>query len=367
MPIFISTHGPRARTARVWIEQGKKQEMKQGQSVVVTGCAGFIGSHVAQRLLAMGINVVGIDNFDLFYSLGDKRRNLHDATSAATATSSVSATSSLTKGSFTLHEADIADAAAMNTIFNSCDPACVIHLAAKAGVRPSIADPVGYTIANVVGTSSILEASRKAMKRTKLAFPIVVASSSSVYGNATVAPFTETQDVSEPISPYAATKRACELLGHTHWKLTGQPVSMLRFFTVFGERQRPDLAIAAFMHRIAIGEPINVFGDGSMTRDFTYVGDTVDGVLAACEATPRFGYRIWNLGHDHPLRLDEMVRTIEAAVGKQAKINRLPDQPGDVRQTWADLSRSRAEIGYAPKISFVEGVARQWAWYKATK
>lgn len=314
---------------------------------VITGVAGFIGSHLAQRLLAMGARVVGIDNFDPFYDVALKRANV----------------ASLKNRDFTLHEADITDAAAMRRIIADAKPAAVIHLAAKAGVRPSIADPVGYSVANVVGTASILEACKHAATLAA-PFPVVVASSSSVYGNCDRAPFSETLDVSQPISPYAATKKSCELMGYTHWSLTRQPVAMLRFFTVYGPRQRPDLAIAAFMKRISQGEPIDVFGDGSMTRDFTYVDDIVDGILGATRAIDRHGYRVWNLGHDHPVRLDTMIATIEGAVGKKAIINRLPDQPGDVKQTWADLTRSRAEIGYNPKVAFADGVARQWDWMK---
>lgn len=314
---------------------------------VITGAAGFIGSHLAQRLLAMGAQVVGIDNFDPFYDLALKRANV----------------ALLNHRDFTLHHADITDAVAMQRIIADANPTALIHLAAKAGVRPSIADPVGYTITNVVGTASILDACKHAATLAA-PFPVVVASSSSVYGNCDAAPFSETLDVSQPISPYAATKKSCELLGHTHWTLTRQPVAMLRFFTVYGPRQRPDLAIAAFMKRISEGQPINVFGDGSMTRDFTFVDDIVDGILNATRVISRYGYRVWNLGHDHPVRLDQMIAAIESAVGKGAIINRLPDQPGDVKQTWADLTRSRAEIAYNPMVSFPDGVSRQWEWMK---
>lgn len=314
---------------------------------VITGAAGFIGSHLAQRLLASDARVVGIDNFDPFYDVAMKRANV----------------ALLQHRNFALHEADITDSSAMRRIITEAKPAAVIHLAAKAGVRPSIADPVGYTIANVVGTSSILEACKHAATASA-PFPVVVASSSSVYGNSDQAPFSEAMDVSQPISPYAATKKSCELLGHTHWTLTRQPVAMLRFFTVYGPRQRPDLAIAAFMKRIREGQPINVFGDGSMTRDFTYVDDIVEGIVNATRAIASHGYRVWNLGHDNPVRLDAMIATIEHAVGRKAIINRMPDQPGDVKQTWADLTRSRAEIAYNPKVSFAEGVARQWDWMR---
>jgi UDP-glucuronate 4-epimerase len=330
--------------------------------VIVTGAAGFIGSHLVERLLTMGHAVVGVDNFDPFYAPALKRANINDALAAADARAPGSA------ARFTLHEFDLADARATDALVRhvaaTAPIAAIFHLAAKAGVRPSIADPVAYASANVVATAAVLDAANRIPTHGSERFPVVVASSSSVYGNAPTAPFREDHDVSQPISPYAATKRACELIGHTHWHLTRQPVAMLRFFTVYGPRQRPDLAIAAFLRKVATRQPITVFGDGSMTRDFTFVSDTVDGILASARAVPAHGFRIWNLGHDHPVRLDAMVRAVERAVGVDAIIDRLPDQPGDVRQTWADLTRSRSELGYAPRVGFEDGVLAQWEWLK---
>lgn len=314
--------------------------------VLVTGAAGFIGSHVCAALLARGQRVVGVDNFDPFYERGAKERNLREVERGA-------------GGGFEFHNVDVADAAALAVLVGRVKPEGIIHLAAKAGVRPSIADPVGYSKANVLATSVILEEARKAECSR-----VVVASSSSVYGNSPTAPFSETQDVSQPISPYAATKKACELIGYTHWHLTKQPVAMLRFFTVFGPRQRPDLAISLFMRKIAAGETVQLFGDGT-SRDYTFIDDIVAGVLASYDRVPQFGYRVWNLGGNSPVGLDEMVDTIAKAVGKPAKIERGPMRAGDVQRTWADLTRATAELGYQPKTAFGEGVGRQWAWMKS--
>jgi UDP-glucuronate 4-epimerase len=308
-------------------------------TILVTGAAGFIGSHVAQALLARGDRAVGLDNFDPFYDAALKRRNVREA------------------GLTELIEADLCDPAALRAAFERAKPDGVIHLAAKAGVRPSIKDPVAYARTNVLGTSVVLEEAKRAGCSR-----VVIASSSSVYGNNRKTPFAETDPVDEPISPYAATKKACELIGHTHWALTKTPVAMLRFFTVFGPRQRPDLAIMAFMRRIASGEEIDVFGDGSMSRDFTFIDDIVSGVLAAYDRVPAQGFRVWNLGSDRPVRLDAMIDTIARTIGQAPRIKRLPPQPGDVERTWADLTRARAELGYAPSTAFEDGVRRQWEW-----
>jgi UDP-glucuronate 4-epimerase len=305
--------------------------------VLVTGAAGFIGSHVAQALLARGDTPIGLDNFDPFYSRDAKLANVRAC------------------GDYELVEADICDAAFVRNIIERTRPDGIIHLAAKAGVRPSLEDPVGYARANVMGTAVMLnEAARAGCSR------IVVASSSSVYGNNRKVPFAEDDSVDAPISPYAATKKSCELIGHVHWSYTGMPTAMLRFFTVFGPRQRPDLAIALFMRRIANGEPIRMFGDGSMSRDFTYIDDIVRGVLSAYDRIPRHGYRVWNLGSDRPIRLDEMIRAIGRVVGREPIIEAAPLQPGDVERTWADLARARAELGHEPRTDFEEGLRRQW-------
>lgn len=311
-------------------------------TIVVTGSAGFIGSHVVAALVARGDRVIGVDNFDPFYGEIAKRENVRAA------------------GEHELVEADVCDAGAMESLLKRVRPDSVIHLAAKAGVRPSIADPVGYARVNVMGTSIVLDAAARAG-----AARAVVASSSSVYGNNRKAPFSETDAVDEPISPYAATKKACELAAHAHHALTRMPTACLRFFTVYGPRQRPDLAIGLFMRRVSRGEEIEFFGDGSMERDFTYVDDIVAGVLAADSAIDRHGYRVWNLGSDHPVRLDALVSMIGATVGGEPNIRRRPMQPGDVQRTWADLSRARAELRYQPKTEFADGLRRQWEWMRA--
>jgi UDP-glucuronate 4-epimerase len=193
---------------------------------------------------------------------------------------------------------------------------------------------------------------------------VVVASSSSVYGNASRVPFTEDDPVNEPVSPYAATKRANELQCHTHWHLTKMPTACLRFFTVYGPRQRPDLAISTFLGKISRREDISVFGDGSSSRDYTYIDDIVSGVVASYERIDQHGYRVWNLGGSAPVRLDEMLATISRVVGHEPKITRLPMQPGDVLRTWADLSRSSRELGYSPTTGFEDGVRKQWEWMR---
>lgn len=312
--------------------------------VLITGAAGFIGSHTACALLNAGARVIGVDNFDPFYPRQTKQRNL-EAIAHADASRNL----------FSLAELNICDKVAVLDLFERVRPRTVIHLAAKAGVRPSIADPAGYAHTNVYGTSIILDAAhRTGCER------VVVASSSSVYGNCPTAPFHEALDVNAPISPYAATKRACELLCSTHHHLTRQPVACLRFFTVYGPRQRPDLAIASFLGKVSRGEGLEVFGDGSSSRDYTFVHDIVAGVLAAAERIPAHGFRIWNLGNSTPVTLSDMIATIERVVGKSAQIKRLAMQPGDVERTWADLTRATAELGYAPATTFENGVAAQW-------
>jgi UDP-glucuronate 4-epimerase len=317
-----------------------------GATILVTGAAGFIGSHVSDALLARGQRVVGLDNLDPYYDPEIKRRTIAEVRAGANK-----------PGDFELIEGDICDQALVRDLLSRVRPSGIIHLAAKAGVRPSIADPVGYSRANVMGTSVMLEEAHRAGVTR-----FVMASSSSVYGNASRVPFAETDDVSQPISPYAATKRACELLAHTHWHLTKMPTACLRFFTVFGPRQRPDLAISLFLKRISRAEPIDVFGDGSTSRDYTFVGDIVRGVLAAHDRIDRFGYRIWNLGNSAPVTLSDMIATIARTVDRAPKLVRKPAQPGDVERTFADISRAAADLGYDPRTSFSDGVASHWAW-----
>ena len=319
----------------------------QTKSVLVTGAAGFIASHVCEALVARGVRVVGVDNFDPFYSQGRKRANLGEIERSAEASDGV----------FSFIEGDLAEPGLIAGVLADHDCDTVIHLAAKAGVRPSLADPAGYARANVVGTAAVLDAATHTGVQR-----VVAASSSSVYGNNSKVPFSETDDVNEPISPYAATKRSCEIIAKAHHAATGLPIAMLRFFTVFGPRQRPDLAISLFLRAVGAGETIRMFGDGSTSRDYTFVSDIVGGVLSACERIGAHGFRVWNLGHDEPVRLDEMIKAVGEVTGREPVIERTGMQPGDVERTWADLSRSRDELDYAPTTSLREGMARQWDW-----
>ena len=314
------------------------------QCVMVTGSAGFIGSHVSGALLARGARVVGVDCFDPYYDPRRKRLNHRTLLEAH-------------PERFEAHDLDINETDTLSGIMRDAGVTGVIHLAAKAGVRPSIADPVGYAVANVVGTQSVLSsASACGCERA------VCASSSSVYGNNRKTPFSEADAVEHPISPYAATKRSCELIGHTHHHLTKLPVAMLRFFTVFGPGQRPDLAISLFLNKVSKGETISRFGDGTTSRDYTFIDDIVDGVLRSYARIDDHGYRVWNLGGDHPTTLNELIETVGRVVGRDAVINEMGMQPGDVERTWADLTRSGAELGYAPTTGIEEGMRRQWAW-----
>ncbi len=328
-------------------------------TIVVTGAAGFIGSHLSIALLSRGQRVIGIDNFDPFYPRPRKQANIERIKSAEAGDQD-----------FELIESDICDAAAMKQIFERYRPACVYHIAALAGVRPSIAEPARYVRVNLDGLTHVLEAARAVECRS-----LVFASSSSVYGNNAKVPFAEDDAVDAPISPYAATKRAGELICHTYAHLFAMRIAALRFFTVFGPAQRPDLAISSFMHKIAADQEIPMFGDGSTSRDYTYIDDIIAGVLAAGDAVmahQRSGsiqpgelasggfFRIYNLGGSHPITLREMIETIAQIVGKPARIKQLPMQPGDVGRTWADVSRSGIELSYRPTTPFAEGVRRQW-------
>jgi UDP-glucuronate 4-epimerase len=317
---------------------------------LITGVAGFIGSHLARVLLARGERVVGVDNFDPMYGLYDesiKRANLASVEQAAQGTGD--------PDRFSFMTGDVRDQTTVATLYDRHEPRATIHLAARAGVRPSVADPAGYVSFNVEATSRLLEAAT-AKGRTS---PFVLASSSSVYGNSGEKAFKEDIILDKPISPYAATKRACELVGYTFHHLYGLPVACARLFTVYGPRQRPDLAIAKFMRLIRAGEPIPVFGDGSMARDFTYVDDIVAGLIACRDRISEHGYRIWNIGSDRPIRLDEMVAAVGRAVGQEPIIDRKDVPPGDVERTCADLTRARAELGYEPSTPFATGLAAQ--------
>ncbi len=314
--------------------------------IVITGAAGFIGSNLAERLIAEH-EIIGIDNFDPFYDRSIKEANLKALRSDP---------------AFRLHEADICDAAAMEELFASTKPDYLIHLAAKAGVRPSIEDPAGYARTNIDGTISLLEAARKAGVKD-----ILFASSSSVYGNTKEVPFSEAAFVDHPISPYAATKKAGELLCHTYSHLHGLKIASLRFFTVYGRRQRPDLAIAKFTRMIDAGEAIPFYGDGTTERDYTYIDDILDGIVGAMNwvrKQPTGTHEVFNLGEGRTTTLTDMVQTIADALGKEAKIKRLPMQPGDVLRTYADTSRARKAFGYNPSTLLVDGVRAYVEYYR---
>lgn len=315
-------------------------------TALVTGAAGFIGSHVAQALLAQNVSVIGVDNLDDFYDPTLKRANVQELQRTAPSPEA-----------FEFLALDIRDEAGVARVMRERKPDLIVHLAARAGVRPSIEQPALYADVNVVGTLRLLEAARAcACER------FLLASSSSVYGEAERAPFAETHSCLKPVSPYAATKRSCELLAHTYHHLYGMKIACLRFFTVFGPRQRPDLAISRFMRLAAQGEPIPMFGDGSTSRDYTYIDDIVAGVLSAAREIDAHGYRIWNLGGAHPVTLRDMIDAIARTTGKALRVNQLPMQPGDVTRTYADLSRSERELGYSPSTTFDEGLANHWTW-----
>jgi UDP-glucuronate 4-epimerase len=312
------------------------------RTVFVTGAAGFIGSHLCEALLARGDRVFGFDNFDPFYDRRIKERNLAPLTAHP---------------SFSFLEGDIRDAYAIARWGEGMPADALIHLAAKAGVRPSVADPVGYADVNILGTIRILDWARE-RRVPKLLF----ASSSSVYGGNTKVPFAEDDFVDRPVSPYAATKKAGELLCHTYCHLYGMNVVALRFFTAYGPRQRPEMAIHKFTRRILEGEGIDLYGDGSSRRDYTYIDDIVSGILGSMGAPP--GYRVYNLGESATISLSDLVALIEKACGKAAVRRFLPPQPGDVPVTCADISRARSEIGYDPRTPIGRGVSLFVEWYR---
>ena len=309
--------------------------------VLITGAAGFIGSHLAESLLERDHEVVGLDNFDPFYSAAVKKENLDSLAS---------------REGFRFVEGDIRDAALLDRLAGEGSFDAIVHLAARAGVRPSLELPELYVDINLNGTMVLLEwARRHEVPR------FVFASSSSVYGEREGAPFRETDNVDFPVSPYAATKKSGELICYTHHHLYGFAVSCLRFFTVYGPRQRPEMAIHKFTRAINEGIPLQVYGDGSAERDFTYVQDIADGCVAATERAD--GYNIYNLGGGNTIQVLDTIRLIEKAVGKKAKIDFLPRQPGDVSLTSADISRAREDLGYAPSTPIAEGVEKFVAWY----
>ncbi len=310
---------------------------------LVTGGAGFIGSHVCERLLRSGHAVTVLDDLNPFYDPAIKRRTLAELRALG--------------GRFEFIEADLTDAAAITKLFAGTKFDQVIHLAARAGVRPSLAEPALYQRVNVEGTVNLLEAAR-----LHGVPKLVMASSSSVYGVNAKVPFSEADPIFQAISPYAASKLACEALGHTYHHVYGLEIVMLRFFTVYGPRQRPDLAIHKFAQLISAGRPIPVFGDGSTARDYTYVEDIVDGVLAASGRT--LGYEVFNLGESQTVTLARLIELLEAALGKKAIIDRQPLQPGDVPITYADISKARRLLGYDPRTKIETGIPKFVEWFQ---
>ena len=310
--------------------------------VLVTGGAGFIGSHVTERLLEEGHSVTILDNFNDFYDPAIKRA--HAALLGE-------------KGAETI-ECDLRDRSGILAAVRASSPDCVIHLAARAGVRPSIEDPVLYEEVNCLGTAHLFEACRvEGIHR------IVFASSSSVYGNNTSVPFNESDPVDHPISPYAATKKAGELLAHTYVHLHGFDITCLRFFTVYGPRQRPEMAIHKFIEQMLNEETVEQYGDGSSARDYTYIDDITDGILTSMERLQ--GFQVLNLGNSRPISLRALIDQLADTVGVVPDIHVLPQQPGDVNMTWADLSRAQEALGYAPRVELSEGLRRTVAWVRS--
>jgi UDP-glucuronate 4-epimerase len=310
--------------------------------VLVTGGAGFIGSHLVERLLARGDEVTVLDNFNDFYDPAIKRENAAELQAAGAR----------------LVDGDIRDMGAVASLFRAGRFEGVVHLAAMAGVRPSLRDPLLYTDVNVRGTQILL---KELEQRPDVRF--VFASSSSVYGANERVPFREDEDIHRPISPYAATKRAGELICFTHHHLYGTPVSCLRFFTVYGPRQRPEMAIHSFVKKCLAREPIPFFGDGTTRRDYTYIDDIVDGVVRALDRAQ--GYAIYNHGEARTISLSELVEAIGRHCGVEPVLERRPMQPGDVIVTYADVSKARSELGYAPSTDLEQGLARFLDWFRA--
>jgi len=310
---------------------------------LVTGGAGFIGSHVCERLLQTGHAVWALDDLNSFYDPTLKQRNLGELKTLGKP--------------FTFVKGDITYRPVLDRLFKGTRFDQVIHLAARAGVRPSLAEPALYQRVNVEGTVRLLEAARLAKVKK-----ITIASSSSVYGVNAKVPFSEDDPIFSAISPYAASKLACEALGHVYHHVYGMDVVMLRFFTVYGPRQRPDLAIHKFAHLIRAGKAIPMFGDGTSARDYTYVTDIVDGVMAVSHK--EFGYQIFNLGESQTVRLSYLIKLLEEALGKKAIIDHQPSQPGDVPITYANIGKARSLLGYSPGIKIEQGIALFVDWFR---
>ncbi|MBI2823045.1 MAG: GDP-mannose 4,6-dehydratase [Acidobacteria bacterium] len=310
--------------------------------ILVTGGAGFIGSHLSQRLLARGDQLAVVDNLNAFYDPALKRANLEAIR--------------LT-GSFQFHQVDILDRGALEEVFRKVKPEKIVHLAARAGVRPSLEDPALYAETNVTGTTYLLELARRSRVEN-----FVFGSSSSVYGLSSSIPFQERDPVEKPISPYAVTKRAGELMCTSYHHNYGLNACCLRFFTVYGPRQRPDMAIHKFARLITRGEAVPLYAQGAYQRDYTYISDIIEGVVAALDANLPF--EILNLGSSHPVQSTELVQLLEKVLQKPARVQELPAQTGDVPVTYADVSRARALLNYQPKVALEEGITHFVAWFQ---
>lgn len=319
--------------------------------ILVTGGAGFIGSHLCERLLTLGHDLTVVDNFNDFYDPAIKRQNY----------AAVTETARRLGRPLHLNEGDIRDIQFLEGVFQKSSPEAVIHLAAMAGVRPSIERPRLYAEVNLDGTLNLLEAAR-----TTGVHRFLFASSSSVYGNNPKVPFAESDPVDNPISPYAATKKGGELLCHTWHHLYGISIACLRFFTVYGPRQRPDLAIHKFARVLSSGQALPIYGDGTTSRDYTYIDDIVDGIIKALEWTAGSPatFNIFNLGESRPVELRRLVAILEKELGAVAKREQLPMQAGDVERTFADLTKSTAILGYRPATEIEDGVSRFVSWFR---
>ena len=310
--------------------------------VLVTGAAGFIGMHCAQKLLERGDEVIGLDNFSPYYSVRLKKDRL----------------ARLKHPRFAFSELDIADAGSLNTLFEKHEPEAVLHLAAQAGVRYSLENPQSYVQTNLVGFANLLEACRHHPPRH-----LVFASSSSVYGNNPNLPWSESHNVDHPVSLYAATKKANELMAHTYSHLYGLHTTGLRFFTVYGPWGRPDMSAMLFASAILQGKPIQVFNHGNMQRDFTYIDDIVEGTIRVLDRPTK--YAVFNIGNHQPVALLDYIAALERAFGKEAVLEMKPMQPGDVNATYADTSALRAAVGFAPSTPLDTGLARFAEWFKS--
>jgi UDP-glucuronate 4-epimerase len=315
------------------------------KKVLVTGAAGFIGSHTVEGLLARGDEVIGLDNLDPYYDVSQKRANLAEIQNSSEARR------------FSFIEGDIRDQELLRRIFSQEKLDVVIHLAAMAGVRASIDQPQLYVDVNVSGTINLLEVARISGLRH-----FVFASTSSVYGNSVRLPFHEDMPADRQLSPYAVTKRAGELLGHTYHHLYGQNFTSLRLFTVYGPRNRPDMMAYKVLHSIFTGQDLPLYGGGNMYRDWTYVTDTVSGILAAADRP--LGYETFNLGRGESVLLLEFVRTMEELVGRKAKLVAAPKLDSDAAATQADVGKARQLLGYAPKVPILDGIVHCWSWYQ---